>query len=364
MQQYKPHISALKKQRVEDIKKILLDAKIICIIDLLSLPSKTLQSLRNKKRDKFQIVVPKKRVLKIAIQEIKAQKDLTAVLPYLDKAVPALLITEESPFAIYKLIKQSKTPAPAKAGQIAPKDLIVEPGPTNFPPGPIIGELGQAGIIASVEAGKVTIKKTSTIAREGQVITQKQSEVLAKLGIQPMEIGLNIIAAYDGTLYERAILDVDEKQYLNNLRQAIRDALNLTMSIGYVTKDNIKPLISKAARQAKHLSEKHNILTSENIKEEVKTAEKAALKIKEKVPEITEAKEEVKEPVQETHVQEQAPQEQPQENKEQQRPKQNQDTRKNLQKSIYSEEDAKKAQEIIDAMKDKDIKQRESKSRR
>ena len=216
---YKPSITQKKKQEVETIKNALLQHKVICIFDLNTLPSKQLQLIRNKLRNKIEVHVKKKRFIKRAIDEIKAQKDLSHLLPFLDKGVPSLILTNEDPFSVYKSIKSSKSMAFAKPGQIAPKDLVVEAGPTNFPPGPIIGELGQAGIIAAVEQGKVVIKRETVIVKQGDVITQKKADVLAKLGIQPMEIGLNIIAAYDnGTIYQQSILDVDEETYLNNLK--------------------------------------------------------------------------------------------------------------------------------------------------
>src|SRR3989344_1553484 len=203
MENYKAKISQKKKENLERIKQDLINSNIVCIIDLASLPSKIQHTTKNKLRDKLAINVYKKRLLKIAINQIKDKKDLTKLLPYLDECVPGILFTKENPFAIYKTIKKSKSSAPAKAGQIAPRDLIVEAGPTSFPPGPIIGELGQAGIVAAVEQGKVTIKRQSTVAREGQVITQKQAEVLTKLGIEPMEIGLSIVAAYEnGVIYD------------------------------------------------------------------------------------------------------------------------------------------------------------------
>ena len=281
---YKSKVTEKKLSEVEQIKSALLKYKVICIFDLTSLPSKQLQSIRHKLRKNSEMYVKKKRLLKLAIEQVKPQKDLSSLLPYLEKGIPALLVTNEDPFSIYKTIKASKSNAAAKPGQIAPKDLIVEAGPTNFPPGPIIGELGQAGIIAAVEQGKVTIKKETVISKKGDVITQKKADVLSKLGIQPMEIGMSVLAAFEqGVIYAQEILDVDEQLYLDNLRAAIQQSYSLTISIGYVTEENAGTLIRKAFNQGKHLAEKKGILTSETIKSELKEAELAALKLKEKI---------------------------------------------------------------------------------
>ena len=144
-----------------------------------------------------------------------------------------------------------------KPGQIAPNDLIIEAGPTNFTPGPIIGELGQVGIIASVEDGKIAIKKDKVLVKEGEEIDDKKASILAKLGMEPMEIGLNLKVVYDdGTLYEKSVLDFDEDKLVNDIKVAHQNAMGLALKIGYITKETIKLLIGKAAAQARALNSK------------------------------------------------------------------------------------------------------------
>src|SRR3989344_8566689 len=116
--------------------------------------------------------------------------------------MPALIMTELDPFRLYKLLKSSKSPAFAKPGNVLPKDAMVKAGPTNFTPGPIIGELGKFGIKAGVEAGKIVIKEDKVVARAGQKVDAKMAELLIRLDIKPMEIGLNVVACYDrGTIF-------------------------------------------------------------------------------------------------------------------------------------------------------------------
>jgi large subunit ribosomal protein L10 len=38
---------------------------------------------------------------------------------------PALIFTDMNPFKLYKILEDSKTQAPAKAGNIAPSDIVV-----------------------------------------------------------------------------------------------------------------------------------------------------------------------------------------------------------------------------------------------
>jgi len=168
------HVSEKKKEEVNYVKKLIQEHKVILIADLTNLPSAQLQSIKTKLKKDLKIRVTKKRLLKIAIDQLKDKRDLTKLEPYLENCMPALLVTNKDPFSIYKSIKKSKSYIAAKPGQIAPTDLVVEPGPTNFPPGPIIGELGQAGIIAAVEGGKVVVKRKTVLAKEGEEIKRQE----------------------------------------------------------------------------------------------------------------------------------------------------------------------------------------------
>jgi len=171
------------------------------------------------------------------------------------------------------MLQKSKSPAPAKAGSIAPKDVIVPAGKTPFAPGPVIGELGQLGIKTAIEDGKIAIKEDKLLVPAGESINAKQAEILTRLGIEPMEVGLNIISILEaGTLFDRKVLDIDEEVYVNNLKAMHSEAFNLAIKIGYPTKDTIKTLLSKAYREGTALADSQDIITDENIKRLVQKA--------------------------------------------------------------------------------------------
>ena len=243
-------VSETKKKEVEHVKSLLSKYKTIGILDLTNLPSPQLQDAR-KKLD-VEIRVTKKRLLKIALNEIdKGVEKLDACLV---NVIPALILTNNPSFKLAKDLRKGKSFVAAKAGQIAPNDLVVKAGPTSLPPGPIIGELGSVGIRASVEQGKVTVKEDTVIVKAGGVISGKVADVLTKLGIKPMELGLNLVATFEnGNLFKRDVLDVDDKYYINTLKLAVSEALNLSVNAGYVTEENIELFFRRAENEAKAL---------------------------------------------------------------------------------------------------------------
>lgn len=254
-------IAEYKKRNVEDLAKLIRDYSVIGLVNMSDLPAPQLQAMRAELRGKIQIFMSKKRLMKIAIGAVKNEKKGIENFEKYFEGMPALIISNESPFKLSRILQKSKTSAPAKAGQIAPNDILVKKGPTPFAPGPIISELSMAGLKVGVENGKVAVKEDCIIVNKGEKIKPKVAEVLTRLDIKPMQVGLGLIAAYEkGIIYERAVLEIDEKQFKDKLGIAARNAFNLAFDITYITKGNVNLLLAKAFNDAKALGISQAIL--------------------------------------------------------------------------------------------------------
>ncbi len=287
-----------KKDIVKRIAELLIEYPIIGAVNMENLPAAQLQRMTSQLRNKIILLMTKKRLIFRAIEEMKKEKkDIEKLKDYLNR-MPALLFTKENPFSLFKTLKKSKSQAPAKSGQIAPKDLVIPSGPTPFAPGPIIGELGALGIKAGVEGGKVAVKQDAVVCKEGEVINDKVASLITRLGIEPMEVGLNLTAVYeDGIIYPSKILDIDESAFMQDLMNAASYANALAMEIAYVTKGNAEELLQKAFREAKALALEANILSDAVVEELVAKAEREMIALKEVVGELPEKAEEKKETI-------------------------------------------------------------------
>jgi len=246
------HVADYKKEIVNKLVDLINQNPIIAIVNMENLPAPQLQNMRAQLRSNFVITMTKKRLIKLAFEKTKSKKHGVEKLEAYLGGMPALIFTKENPFKLSRTLQKNKSPAPAKAGQTAPRDIVVSKGATSFAPGPIIGELALAGIKAGVEAGKVTIKEDIVVANAGDKIKPKVAEILTRLGIQPMEVGLDLVAVYEnGLIYGRDVLSVDEKEYKNRLANASRWAFNLAVYSSYPTKETINTLLGKAHNDAK-----------------------------------------------------------------------------------------------------------------
>lgn len=257
----KAHVAPYKKEIVSNLVNLIKENPIIGVVNMENLPAPQLQQMRAQLRGNFYITMTKRRLMKLAIDEAKSKKKNIEQIEAHLGGMPALIFTKENPFKLSKTLGKSKSPAPAKAGQTAPRDIMVNKGATSFAPGPIIGELAMAGIKTGVEAGKVAIKEDVVVVKAGEKIKPKVAEILARLGIQPMEVGLDLVAVYEnGLIYTRDILSIDESEYKSRLTNASRWAFNLANYVAYPAKETINMLLGKAFNDAKSLGVSQNIL--------------------------------------------------------------------------------------------------------
>ena len=245
------HVPQWKKDEVEEIKSLIKSHPLFGIIGIEGIPAKQLQGMRRDLKDIAVLKVSRNTLIKRALDESDA--DVQGMVDYIDVQT-ALVFTDQNPFKLYKLLEQSKSPAPVKAGAIAPKDIIVEAGPTSFPPGPILGDMQGAGIPAAIDGGSVVIRETKVVAKEGEPVSQKLASMLTRLEIYPMEVGLNLNAVCEaGSIFTPDVLAIDEDKYFSDFTAAIQQAFNLSVNAAYPTSATISTLISKAVSESRNV---------------------------------------------------------------------------------------------------------------
>ncbi len=310
-------VSEKKKETVKEVKSRLRDCSVIGILDMTSLPARQLHDMRKKMKDNARIMMVKKRLISIILKGsgLKGADELSSAM----KGQPALLMSKENPFRLARIIAESKSPAPARGGDTAPMDIIVKAGPTSLPAGPVIGELQRVKIPAMIEGDKISIRKETLLVKEGNEISPEQADIMAKLGIEPMEIGLDLVAALeDGIVYAKDVLFVPQEEYVNGLKNAAQRAFNLTCSIGYYTSQNIGIFLSKAHNEAFSLSMEAGLVNPETVGFLLSRghSQAEALKAAAKPPaEPEEPKEQAKEPAEEKTTEEEPKEETPAEEK-------------------------------------------------
>ncbi len=207
--------------------------------------------MRETLRQQMVMTMAKKTLVRRAWKKVGLSDDELDTL--LDGVTQPMLVQTDdlNAFQLFAELEKTRTGRPAKAGDIAPNDIVIEAGPTSFPPGPIVGEFNSVGIPAKIEKGKVSIVKTVTAVEAGEPISADLGLMLSKLEINPIEIGLILSGAIEGGVVMAAEdLDLDLSGFTANVKSATSGAFNLACNIGWFTNETVPVLISKAAGEA------------------------------------------------------------------------------------------------------------------
>jgi len=255
------HVAEWKKEEVNDIKELIKTHNVVGMANLADIPAPQLQKMRQNLKDTTVIKMSRKTLMSLALSESE-KSNIDALSEHME-GQPALIFTDMNPFKLFKILEASKTAAPAKAGSIAPSDIVVPKGDTAFNPGPILGELQKVGIPAKIEKGKIVITKDKVIVAEGEAVPRDVAGILTRLDIQPMEVGIDLVAAYeDETIYTSDLLTIDEEKTLSDIQRAFSQALNLSVNASVYTKEAMPIIIQNASAKAMNLALNAEILTS------------------------------------------------------------------------------------------------------
>ncbi len=248
----KTHRPAWKDEEVARIKELVQHHSVVAIVSIKEIPAQQLQKIRAELREVATLKVARNTLIYRALEESGEQAlDLFSSV----EGQTALVFTDLSAFKLFKLLERSRRPAAAKTGDVAPQDIVVEKGPTSFRPGPIVGDLQNAGIPAAIEKGKIVIRETKTVVKAGEKINARLADVLQRLEIFPMEVGLYLRAAYDGeVLYRPEDLYIDEQAYIRDFVTGVSNAVRLSINITYPTKLTITPILQRGLQEAVNLA--------------------------------------------------------------------------------------------------------------
>ncbi len=274
------HVAKWKFDEVEQITNLLLNKKIVGIAEIGGIPAPQLQKMRENIRDNAQIRCVKNSLILRALNEAdKKVKGINGLKNEI-KGQAAIISTDLNPFKLFKEIKTTRTMAPAKGGETATHDIEVKTGDTPFKPGPVVGELQKVGIPAAIQEGKVIIKTDKVIVPAGERIPADVAQMLTRLEIFPIEIGMSLNAVFaDGTIYNPDVVDIDMDKFIIQLRQASSNAFGLAIEVAWPNKSTIKQLLLKAHSNAHALALEKNIYTKDTIKQLLSKANVSMLSI-------------------------------------------------------------------------------------
>jgi len=255
-----------KADKVEELTKTIASSPVVGIVDIHGIPAKQFSKMRARLRGKVGLYVTKVTLIRRAIDAVAEDRPGLEGLKDAITGQVGIVTTDLNPFKLFKMMERTKTPSPAKGGELAPNDIIIKAGDTSYKPGPIVREFQQVGIPAAIERGRVVIKKKAVLVKEGEPIPKDLAGILPRLDILPLMLGLDLKAAFeDGMVYQPEVLDVDTDAILGQFAAGAAAAFNLAVNASIFNDVTIQPLLAKGHTYGINLAVEAGIMTSETV---------------------------------------------------------------------------------------------------
>lgn len=229
------------------------ESKMIGLVNVEGVGAKQLGGIRDNLRGSAVIKMARNTLMIRALEESN-KKGIKDLINYVSGPV-AFVFSDQDPFVLSKFLRENKAAAPAKGGQVAPKDIIVPAMNTGVAPGPFISELAGLKIPSRVKGGVIHITDDTVAVKAGDVISNAMAMMLTRLGIEPMELQLRLIAAYtDGEVLTQSSYEINLEDLFKEVILGHQLAINLSINTGFPTEETIPLIIAKADMEAKSLA--------------------------------------------------------------------------------------------------------------
>ena len=249
--------------------------KTVSIIKMRKVRSTQILPLRKTLKGEVEIVCVKNNIAQKALEklDIPGIKEISVDL----KEQVIFIFTNMSPFKLNVLLGKNKVMMGARTGDIASIDIVVPAKNTGIAPGPMLTEFKDAGIPTKIDQGTIWIAKDTTPAKKGDIINEKLASLLGKLDIKPVEAGISLYSAVEhGLKYTAEEMIVDVEKTRNTFAQFHKEAVSLSIEVGYITADNISQILSKASQSARSVSIESGFMTSETKEQILQKADAQA----------------------------------------------------------------------------------------
>jgi len=205
------------------------------IVGVDNVGSKQMQEIRIALRGKGEVLMGKNTMIRKAIRgHMSKNPALEKLLPHMVGNV-GFVFTKDDLGEVREAITSKKVAAPAKAGSMAPIDVMLPAQNTGL--GPEKTSFFQAlSIPTKIAKGTIEILNDVSLIKKGEKVGASESALLNMLGIHPFSYGLVIRQVYDsGTIFEPSVLDMTTADLRMKFIQGVHNVASVCLAINYPT---------------------------------------------------------------------------------------------------------------------------------
>jgi len=224
-----------KSEYFDKVVKLLSEYRKILLVTCDNIGSNHMQRIRRTMRGKAVLLMGKNTMMRKAIRmNLASNSKWEALLPHITYNV-GMIFTNTDLQQIKKIIDESRVPAPAKIGAVAPNDVIIPKGITTLEPTKT-GFLQALNIASKINKGSIEILQDVHLIKENDKVGSSEATLLQMLDIRPFEYGLKITSIYDdGAVYSVKVLMMTDDDIMARFCDGLKNVASLSLGLHYPT---------------------------------------------------------------------------------------------------------------------------------
>jgi len=224
-----------KTEYIDRLISLLEEYPKILIVNCDNIGSAHMQKVRRNLRGKAVLLMGKNTMIRRAIRaNIERNPDLNNLLPLIFGNV-GLVFTKGDLGAIRDQVQTLRVPAAAKAGILAPKDVIVPKGMTTLEPTKT-SFLHAFNIASKINRGQIEFLNDIHLIRKGDRVGSSESAFLHMLDVKPFEYGIVCVSFYDnGVTSDASILEKKNSDIMDKFVEGLANVAALSLGVSFPT---------------------------------------------------------------------------------------------------------------------------------
>jgi len=217
------------------LKELLAKYSSIFIVNVDNVGSNQMHQIRTALRGKGVVLMGKNTMVRRALRSILAENpQYERLLPHV-KGNVGFVFTSGDLKEIRDVITANKVKAPARAGAVAPIDVVVPAGNTGMEPGKT--SFFQAlSIPTKIARGSIEIVSDIKVVVAGTRVGPSEATLLNMLNISPFTYGMTVYQIFsDGTAFPPSVLDIDEQELIDRFLSGIKTVACISLALNYPT---------------------------------------------------------------------------------------------------------------------------------
>jgi len=227
--------AAWKANYFEKLENAIRNHQKFLLVNADNVASLQFAQIRRTCRGKAEIVMGKNTMMK------KVIRGLVEEFPDFEKVLPALVenvgfvFTNGDLLEIRDMLLNNKVAAPARAGAVAPCDVIVPAQNTGM--GPEKTSFFQAlSIQTKIARGSIEIVSDVPLLKAGDKVGMSEATLLNMLKISPFSYGLKVVQCFEeGSMFDPSVLDITEEDLRAKFMAGVNNVAAVSLNIGYPT---------------------------------------------------------------------------------------------------------------------------------